>query len=321
MKYSEILGSGFYGIRLAKPDRQLVDIFFVGASHHFWRWKEQCGEGSDSVFHLSMHRAHLRALIGIVFHRGDFSAARDPSGFGLDRREAWNPEFLIMPDPQMFDSMCADGRYSLGEAHPSDAYLADPSLKERPFDERPAPALGLDPRGRPSPEQHQRPVVLKLWRSPGDDDSVLAIRNWVQSMGINPDQIEQESEREIRWHLVQNGVSYVAALYRYEETDEAHFFLESAIGRLQPLQAGPVAKWISDANCKMALPLRLGIRSRSLVVVQCRAHCQAFTPFYFRQILEQVAPLSEELFIKLHDAFGVQPFSDEGDHRASGKAA
>jgi hypothetical protein len=126
LKYSDILGSWFYNISLSQADCELADIYFFGAAHHFYRWK-QALHTSFEEFHLSRHRAHLRHLVDLVYRRGDFTKAYDPSFMDLDLRESWDPEMLPMPHPEMFNSQSADERFQLGRPHGFDVYLT--SLK------------------------------------------------------------------------------------------------------------------------------------------------------------------------------------------------
>ncbi len=123
MRYSQVLGPAFYQIHLSREDRDLVDVHFTAAAHHYWRYREACGNGDAERLHLSRHRAHLRALMAIVFLRGDFWQAKDPSFRGLEQRASWNPDSVHVPDPAMFDEMVPDPRYAVGEGHSSDIYL------------------------------------------------------------------------------------------------------------------------------------------------------------------------------------------------------
>jgi len=123
LKYSEILGDAFYRIRLSSADADLVDQYFKGAAHHFWRYREAAADSEAEQFHLRLHRAHLVQLMKVVYLKGDFSQAVDPTPLGLNRRDAWNPDYISMPDEEMFNEMWADGRYELGVEHPSDLYL------------------------------------------------------------------------------------------------------------------------------------------------------------------------------------------------------
>lgn len=123
LKYSEILGDVFYKIRLSAADADLLDQHFQGAAHHLWRYREAEPESEVEQFHLRLHRMHLVQLMKIVYLRGDFCQAVDPTPLGLNRREAWNPDYNPLPDEEMFNEMWADGRYELGAEHPSDLYL------------------------------------------------------------------------------------------------------------------------------------------------------------------------------------------------------
>ena len=127
MKYSEIVGSGFYNIQLSPMMGQLVDIYFAGASHHLFRYREAERKALELVdFHLTRHRAHLRHLMNIVYKYGNFSCAIDSSLRDMDARESWDPDRYPIPDPYMFNSMFPDPRYQLGFSHSlCDGYLQD----------------------------------------------------------------------------------------------------------------------------------------------------------------------------------------------------
>lgn len=124
LRYSEILGTLFYGIKLSPADCDLIDTHFTGAAHHLMRYRQSTSDVAKS-FHLLRHRSHLRKLMGLVFSRGDFKDAKDRSGHDLDDRESWNPDVNQVPDPLMFEKMKPDARFSIGEAHSSDIYLEE----------------------------------------------------------------------------------------------------------------------------------------------------------------------------------------------------
>lgn len=124
LKYSDIIGSWFYNIGLSDVNKQMVDIYFFCAAHHYYRWRGAT-EPIHKDIHLTRHQLALKELISVVYQNGDFSRAYDPLQKGLDEREAWNPENLTIPDPRMFDSQAADHRYPLGRKHPFDIYLLE----------------------------------------------------------------------------------------------------------------------------------------------------------------------------------------------------
>jgi hypothetical protein len=127
LRYSDVIGRYFYQISLSDEDKDLVDTFFTGSAHHLKRFKEAT-QPEDRDYHLSRHRSHLRKMMLVVFKRGDFSKAVDPSNRDLDRRDTWNPDWTTMPDPNMFNKMLPDWRYGIGEAHCADYYLREDEL-------------------------------------------------------------------------------------------------------------------------------------------------------------------------------------------------
>jgi hypothetical protein len=122
LRYSDIVGAYFYHIGLSKRDKDLLDTYFTGAAHHLKRFHESV-EKKDKEFHLVRHRSHLRLMMLVVYKKGKFNNAQDPSNRGLEKREIWNPDYTIMPDPNMFRKMIPDWRFLVGEAHCSDHYL------------------------------------------------------------------------------------------------------------------------------------------------------------------------------------------------------
>lgn len=124
MRYSEIIGAGCYGIRLMPDEYEMVDVYFSGAAHHYWRWKEVADRNSLLAdFHLVRHRAHLRHLMELVYLSGDFSQVLDPTLCDMDERETWNPDNRCIPDSEMLDEMSADPRAPAGIEHNLDRYL------------------------------------------------------------------------------------------------------------------------------------------------------------------------------------------------------
>jgi len=118
MKYSDIVGSGFYNIKLSQKMSEFLDVYFSGASHHLFRCLEAEVKNDAFVdFHMKIHESHLRHLMNIVYKYGDFSCSKDLSLREMDKRESWNPDKYPLPDPNMFDSMFPDARYSIGEYH------------------------------------------------------------------------------------------------------------------------------------------------------------------------------------------------------------
>lgn len=126
MRYSEIVGSACYGIRLSPEDYELVDIHFSGAAHHFYRWKEIADKDAQlAEFHIRLHRAHLRHLMSLIYERGDFAYALDPTLCDMDEKDSWNPDLRCIPDPEMFDDMSPDPAVLAGQKHLLDRYLKD----------------------------------------------------------------------------------------------------------------------------------------------------------------------------------------------------
>src|ERR1041385_1408337 len=98
MRFSEIVGQGFFGIILTQDEYFALDCHYTGSAHHYLRWQEATAQDSPYVsFHWQLHRAHLRHLMEIVFHQGNFNHADDPSYSGLDSREAWDPSKVSIP--------------------------------------------------------------------------------------------------------------------------------------------------------------------------------------------------------------------------------
>ena len=124
MRYSNIIGQGFYRIALSPDSYELLDIYFSGASHHLYRFREAMKvDPTKAKLHLEKHRAHLRSLMTIVHDLGSFTFAQDPSGRRMNMVDSWDPALHSTPDPDMFNSMLPDMRYKLGEGHPYDQHL------------------------------------------------------------------------------------------------------------------------------------------------------------------------------------------------------
>lgn len=121
MKYSQVV-AGFYRIYLEPEDRNLLDIHFTAAAHHWQKHRAYSSDAARQMRHSALLAAHLFALKRVVYERGDFSSAADPSGSGLHKRSNWEPNLPAMPDSGMFDDMPSDSRYD--EEHPNDSLLS-----------------------------------------------------------------------------------------------------------------------------------------------------------------------------------------------------
>jgi hypothetical protein len=137
MKYSEIIGQGYFRINLGPQDFELVDAHFLGLAHHSYRFRE-----SKDLFHARLFTDHLVSLYRIISERGDFSTAVDPTGEGLTDELAWTPppkELLVLsangnlkaalaclPDPTFIEGFPGDRRYGSGQPFPYDRVLAEP---------------------------------------------------------------------------------------------------------------------------------------------------------------------------------------------------
>lgn len=134
MRYSHIVGKGFYRISLTPQDYKLLDIHFSGASHHLYRCKEAMATKQLDLakLHSELHRKHLNALMTIVHDRGGFTFAKDDSGRNMDVKESWDMHLNSTPDPDMFNSMLPDMRHQLGENHYYDQYL-QPLVRSHEF--------------------------------------------------------------------------------------------------------------------------------------------------------------------------------------------
>lgn len=136
IRYSQILGELFYNIGLSDDHSDLCDAFFSASSHHYLLLR-YCQSKFHREFHLSRHRAHLRALKEIVYTYGDFRKAKDQSLRGLEKRASWDPRSSFLPDPKMFDSMKIDFSCgSVGQAHPFDWYVTPSDQANFRFNKR-----------------------------------------------------------------------------------------------------------------------------------------------------------------------------------------
>ena len=131
MRFSEIIGGGFFGIKLTSQQFDLLDKHFLAASHHRYRWIE----GGNQAYHCARYYEHLQCLMGIV-RQGDFSRFfQHPELIkaGFNRPDRWRvpvqqsgspmdaDRFLF--DPTLFSEMCADVRWGSGNEHPYDVLL------------------------------------------------------------------------------------------------------------------------------------------------------------------------------------------------------
>lgn len=125
MRFSEIVGQGFFGIILSQDQYQLLDCYYVGSAHHLLRWRQATVENASvAEFHLVRHLAHLKHLMDLVFRFGNFNNADDRSYSGLDYREAWDSLKVSIPEPHIYDSfLYPDYRWGLGEGHEYDGLL------------------------------------------------------------------------------------------------------------------------------------------------------------------------------------------------------
>jgi hypothetical protein len=132
MRFSEIVGHGFFGIKLSSQQFDLLDKHFLAASHHRYRWIE---DEDHREIHLQKYYEHLQCLMGIV-RQGDFSRFFQHPALvkaGFNRPERWmvpvqkpsspmdGDRFLF--DPTLFSEMCADVRWGSGVEHPYDVLL------------------------------------------------------------------------------------------------------------------------------------------------------------------------------------------------------
>jgi hypothetical protein len=103
MRFSHIIGQGFYGIVLTQDDYALVDSHYTASAHHRLHWMASIGKDETlAVWHFRLHRAHLAHLMTVISTRGFFGQADDRSLQGLDDPRGWNPKLRPIPDPAMF---------------------------------------------------------------------------------------------------------------------------------------------------------------------------------------------------------------------------
>lgn len=132
MRYSQIVGEGFYRIKLTPPQFARVDAHYLAASHHYLR-SQQTDDLALSRFHLEFALKHLDALKTTI-SQGDFSDAMDLTGRGLETPQGWHSQRKKMPDEEMFSSMWPDVRYPLGDHHPYDALFQKIALASIHFE-------------------------------------------------------------------------------------------------------------------------------------------------------------------------------------------
>jgi hypothetical protein len=122
MRYSKIICDVFYNIKLSSDYRDILDVHFTAAAHHFLILRQSSRKYRQ--YHVLRHRAHTKAMMDTIYINGDFTKAKDDSGRGLEKRESWDSQLnFALPDPRMFNSMKRDPSCEIGEPHPSDFYL------------------------------------------------------------------------------------------------------------------------------------------------------------------------------------------------------
>jgi hypothetical protein len=124
MKYSQILGAKYHKIFFNKYFSHIVDLYFSGAGHHYWRREESRRNQDAYRFHDFLFSQHLYWLMKTVYENGDFSNATDPSGLGLHHRINWYPRYNgVLPDPVMFKSIAPFKESKLEQFCPNDIFL------------------------------------------------------------------------------------------------------------------------------------------------------------------------------------------------------
>lgn len=130
MRFSEIIGKGFFEIKLSPQQLDLLDKHFVAAAHHRYRWIE----GGNKDFHNRHYYDHLNILMSII-RQGDFTNFFQHPVLikqGFNRPDRWKitGQSLTPMDadsqlfePTIFSEMCADWRWSNGQEHPYDVLL------------------------------------------------------------------------------------------------------------------------------------------------------------------------------------------------------
>lgn len=131
MRYSQIVGPGFYNIRIPRKDASLVDVHFLAAAHHR---NLSIKNDENSGFHAELYWKHIHRLFSIIAN-GEFKNAQDLSGRGFEKPGKWFDAAIpmaqytvlgfdeLLPDPQMFMYFVEDTRFVSGEAHPYDVVL------------------------------------------------------------------------------------------------------------------------------------------------------------------------------------------------------
>lgn len=119
-RYSDIIGSVFYNIKLTPRQYSQLDIHFLCASHHYYRSKNI----EFKNFHETLMWQHVKELMCVV-KSGCFDDAVDTGldgHFDLSKPESWEFKHQL-PHPLMFNKMWEDHRFDVGENHPYDNIL------------------------------------------------------------------------------------------------------------------------------------------------------------------------------------------------------
>lgn len=124
LRYSDIINHAFYNIRLTQDQACLIDVHFLAASHHYWRYGD-----SGNTFHKLLALEHIKRMMKVI-RSGNFSHANDPSKNGLDDASGWIFRGKL-PHNEMFDSMDPDVRFIDGESHPYDIVLSGVKIPPR----------------------------------------------------------------------------------------------------------------------------------------------------------------------------------------------
>jgi hypothetical protein len=143
MRYGTIITTAFYGIILPKKDVNLIDGYFLGASHHRIRAINAL-DVKTRDFHSSLYWRHVQALMQVIA-RGDFTDVfmhDSVTKKGCHRPEGWlrvmqvdpsqvsDPEEFdhLLPDNSLFRFMAADLRHLPGHHYPYDVLLKHPEI-------------------------------------------------------------------------------------------------------------------------------------------------------------------------------------------------